>query len=339
MAERVVDVLEMVEIEEHQRRLPPRAADLPDGNVEVLHHLAAVGQTGERVVQRKETRPLLGALDGADIGFADQHRIFAGDRVAAVARGDLVPAFALRGVHRHGPRGDAGVCELRPQAGERLAIGDAVVERLVDPARRIARRRVAVKRPAVAPIQRDHHGGVQQRLDRPQRLRLHPGRLARLAQHRHAAVGEAVAAEANAQRHRLPAGVERPLLVEAGARVGEIGLVLRQPPRHGLGHVRAHVAPAQFGERGCVPDPQRRTVGPVHAVVVDVEHPHRVADEVQRVITAPPRRQVSHGAGPSGTRCARSGHRVAAPVHPSRAQATVRTSATGRAEGGCPNRG
>jgi hypothetical protein len=47
MAQGVVDVLEVIQVDEHQRRLQPGAADAVNRFREAVHHLVAVGQAGQ----------------------------------------------------------------------------------------------------------------------------------------------------------------------------------------------------------------------------------------------------------------------------------------------------
>ena len=52
MAERVVDALEAVEVDEHRRRVDPVAAGVDEHLLGAIHDQRAVGETGQRVVQR-----------------------------------------------------------------------------------------------------------------------------------------------------------------------------------------------------------------------------------------------------------------------------------------------
>jgi hypothetical protein len=284
VAERVVDVLEVVQVDHHQRGLAAAGAQVAHRMGEGQAHVVAVGQAGQRVVHRQVAGLGLALLEQRHIGLAHQQRVGAGHRVAAAARRQLVPAHAAHGVHRQRQRGQALVARAVHELGELLRVGHALLQRLLRRAHRLARGRVAVQRLAVDAVQRDHHRGVQQRLHRAQRLGRVADHGAALAQHRHAAVGQAMPAEGDVQRHRLAVRVQGPLLVEHGAVVDEVGLVLRKAPRHRLGHVLAHVAAAQLLQRRRAPHLQRGAVAPVHAAQVDVEDPHRVAHQVERAV-------------------------------------------------------
>ena len=65
MAERVVDVAQAVNVEDHDRDDLARRPDL-DGFLQRTEHPAAVGQAGQRVVFGVETQPVdeAGVLDG-----------------------------------------------------------------------------------------------------------------------------------------------------------------------------------------------------------------------------------------------------------------------------------
>ena len=283
MAERIVDPLEMVQVDEDQRRLV--AAQLAGAQRlrEVLDDLVAVGQAGELVMVGEVLRLGLGLLQAADVDLGDQQRAPAGHRIAAQPCRQIVPALARRGAH---PRDDlAFAADL--QRGDQIAQVLAVDQPGRQPLRTLdhagARGRIAVERTAGTAVQRRHHLGVQQRVDAAQRVRRRgrcfgsPG----VAQHRHAAVVEPPAAEVDPQRDRHAGRIQRPLLAEALAGL-EVGLVLAQPPRHRHRHGPAHVAGAQVLEAACLPHPHRLGIGPVHPAAVDVEDPHRMIEPVEQ---------------------------------------------------------
>ena len=166
VTERVVDVLEVVEIDEDQRRFAAGGFDVGDGFDKTLHHLAAIGQTRERVVHGQVMGACLGALQGTHVNLAHQYRVVAGGRVATTPCRDFVPTLALRGVNGQRQRGGALVVQRLRQTRLGVAIDHPQRQALVERAYRFARRRVAVRRLAVTVVERDHRRGVQQCLRR-----------------------------------------------------------------------------------------------------------------------------------------------------------------------------
>ncbi|MNP10621.1 hypothetical protein D3C76_1027770 [compost metagenome] len=82
MAEGIVDVLEVVEVEEHQRAAQVMALEQGDLLAQAIHQQRAVGQVGQRVVVGQVTDLRLGVLQQADVpGGQQQARGFVeGDR-------------------------------------------------------------------------------------------------------------------------------------------------------------------------------------------------------------------------------------------------------------------
>ncbi len=67
VAERVVDALEMVEVEEHHRQVLAVALRQAQGKVEVILQQQAVGQAGQLVEMREQADALIGLLPGGDV--------------------------------------------------------------------------------------------------------------------------------------------------------------------------------------------------------------------------------------------------------------------------------
>ena len=135
MAERVVDALELVEVEaEHRQALA--ALDALELVLEMLAHHGAVGQVGERVVARHVRDALFRALPFGDV-LVGRQPAAAGDRLvdhregAAVGERDgLLHGFA--GGERFGQPGDV----FDRVAGE-AAAGDAMLDQLAQRAARL----------------------------------------------------------------------------------------------------------------------------------------------------------------------------------------------------------
>ena len=97
MAERVVDLLEGVEIEEIERDLAARAAELGHGGVELLAKQGAIGEAGQTVVMRHVFHALARELLLGDVlGDAEQVE----RPVGAVAHGNDLRAQAANAVMR-----------------------------------------------------------------------------------------------------------------------------------------------------------------------------------------------------------------------------------------------
>ena len=287
MAQRVVDILEQVQVQEDQRRLLPHRAHLACMVEEAPHHMGTVGQAGQQVVQCHEVGLRFGLLERTDVDFAHQQRMLARDAVATTPHRYLMPTPALGGIHFQCAGGHLFGLDSFQQYFTGWAVGDSIGQPFFQAPKRSARRRVSVQRLAVFAVQRDHHGRMQQGFHRAQRF----GRARRehahgvtLAEHGHAPIIQTVAAEVHMQGHRRSAGVQRPLFIERSPVFDEVALVLRQAPRHRVGHVRAQVPRAQLLRRRGLPDLKRRGIGPMHPGQVDVEDPDGFTDEVQRSI-------------------------------------------------------
>ena len=74
MAQRVVDGLEVVEVEKQHRDLVAAAAGMRQQFIEPLPQQDAVRQSGEAVMLRHEREPRLGALALGDVHQRQQHR-------------------------------------------------------------------------------------------------------------------------------------------------------------------------------------------------------------------------------------------------------------------------
>ena len=121
MAQRVVDLLEAVEIEQEHRDHATFAAGAGQGLAQPVEQQGAVGQAGQRVVQGQAPDPLLGRLA---LGQVLEHR-------------DLGDDLARRGAHRRRvDGGDAArpVAALEPDlpARSHLAAGHRTRERPVE---------------------------------------------------------------------------------------------------------------------------------------------------------------------------------------------------------------
>ena len=71
VAERIIDGLEVIEVEEHQGRAAAGSIGQRDGQFQAFHGQAAIRQAGERVVKGHELDAFFGALAIADVDKAD----------------------------------------------------------------------------------------------------------------------------------------------------------------------------------------------------------------------------------------------------------------------------
>jgi len=88
VAQRVVQCLEMVQIEKQHGAVLPGACAGGDGVMEAIHQQAPVGQMRERVVEREEFDLRLGTLAIRDVAEVDRQALRGGIGI------DLEPAFA-----------------------------------------------------------------------------------------------------------------------------------------------------------------------------------------------------------------------------------------------------
>jgi hypothetical protein len=94
MAERIVDGLEAVDVHEQKANPLGLSTGAVEKSLELLLDIGAVSQPGEHVVERQEMRFLFRLLEIGNVDLADQHGGRSGDRIAALARGYLMPANA-----------------------------------------------------------------------------------------------------------------------------------------------------------------------------------------------------------------------------------------------------
>src|SRR2546430_2117341 len=80
MAERVVDVLEMVEVDREHRRDAFVLAGVGDHGAQALAEEGAVRQAGKRVMQRQMTQPVLALGDTAGAARRADDRAWSSDR-------------------------------------------------------------------------------------------------------------------------------------------------------------------------------------------------------------------------------------------------------------------
>ena len=230
VAERVVDALEVVEVDEQQRQPRALAARQLHEPLELVVEARAVGQAGERVVVREVVDALLGRVAVADVahdGHAQplavaHHR--AHDELHVDARAVLVHDHALvRGLLARGDdRGDLGHVVGRDEV--QRAPPEDLLQRVAD---QLQRRRVGVGDEAVL-VEHDAFAAGLHELGQP---------LLRLA---HQLLGEAVLGDVR-QQHE--AAAHAALAVEMrhemrldparrAVRAGNLALVAH---RHALG--------------------------------------------------------------------------------------------------------
>jgi hypothetical protein len=134
-----------------------------------VRDVVAVVQAGERVVQRQVARARLDLLQLGDVDLAEQAGGRAGGRILAALDRDVVPAQAVRRVHRGGQAAAAVAPHRVDQMAELARLGKAGAHGRARVDHRGAGGRVAVQRPAAPVVQRDHHGRVVQGLQTAQR--------------------------------------------------------------------------------------------------------------------------------------------------------------------------
>ena len=282
MAERVVDRLEAVQVDEDQRRLAAAGVQAVEALLEVARDEAAVGQAGEGVAHRQPVRARLGLLELGDVDLADQEDLAALDRIAAQPHRDVVPARPQAGADLRGGAGLAAAVQLLDDLAQLAPVEHPAARagiRMIDSG---ARGRIAVERPAAHAVERDHDGRVHHRLGTAQRDRVGHRFADGLAQHAHAAVVQHPAGADDVDGARHAARIERPQLGAAAVMQQEVLLQLAQPLRDGRRHLLRHVALAQLLEAVAAPQAQRGLVGPEHAALVDVVEPDRRAQPLQR---------------------------------------------------------
>ena len=152
MAERVVDVLEMVEVDVEHRRRRAAALDLGDHRLQPLAEEIPVRQAAQRVVQREIAQPVLARGDGGrGVAHVTQHE--AGEQRKARERDadegdDGVQDLGARLLRQPGKSRDRLIAAVgervdvvagrfgavvdHPQVGELQAVADAGEHALVD---------------------------------------------------------------------------------------------------------------------------------------------------------------------------------------------------------------